>query len=113
MTDIWRHPAVGTTRSYVHTGNTTLDYDEWADAMARGRAFVSSGPILTLDVSGKGMGEELAAAHCRVAESNEGNNVGRAGAAVTLPRVQIIQPGTLTVEPKASGGIVDRLNVVQ
>ncbi len=27
--------------------------------MAAGRAFVTSGPILTLDVSGKGMGEEL------------------------------------------------------
>ena len=37
MSDIWRHPAVGTTRSYVYTGSETLDYDEWADAMAAGR----------------------------------------------------------------------------
>ncbi len=59
MSDIWRHPAVGTTRSYVYTGEAELDYDSWADAMAAGRAFVTSGPILTLDVSGKGMGEEL------------------------------------------------------
>jgi hypothetical protein len=59
MSDIWRHPAVGTTRSYVYTGSETLDYDEWADAMAAGRAFVTSGPILTLDVEGRGMGEEL------------------------------------------------------
>ena len=28
MTDIWRHPAVGTTRSYVYTGEEELDYDE-------------------------------------------------------------------------------------
>ncbi|MCG8468768.1 MAG: CehA/McbA family metallohydrolase, partial [Gemmatimonadetes bacterium] len=59
MTDIWRHPAVGTTRSYVYTGNPELDYDEWADAMAAGRAFVTSGPILTLDVDGVGMGDQL------------------------------------------------------
>ena len=62
MTDIWRHPAVGTTRSYVYTGDEELDYDRWADAMAAGRAFVTSGPILTLDVSGRGMGEELGVA---------------------------------------------------
>ena len=60
MSDMWRHPAVGTTRSYVHTGEAELDYDEWADAMAAGHAFVTSGPILTLDVDGMGMGEELA-----------------------------------------------------
>ncbi|MDE2943390.1 MAG: CehA/McbA family metallohydrolase [Gemmatimonadota bacterium] len=60
MTDMWRHPAVGTTRSYVYTGEEELDYDEWADAMAAGHAFVTSGPILTLDVDGMGMGEELA-----------------------------------------------------
>ena len=61
MTDIWRHPAVGTTRSYVYTGKQELEYGEWASAMAEGRAFVTSGPILSLDVSGRGMGEELAA----------------------------------------------------
>ena len=66
MSDIWRHPAVGTTRSYVYTGEDHLHYDAWADAMAAGRAFVTSGPLLTLDVAGdgttgpgKGMGEEL------------------------------------------------------
>jgi TolB protein len=59
MTDIWRHPAVGTTRSYVYTGQPELDYDEWADAMAAGRAFVTSGPMMTLDVSGSAMGSEI------------------------------------------------------
>ena len=66
MSDIWRHPAVGTTRTYVYTGEDHVHYDAWADAMAAGRAFVTSGPIMTLDVSGPGnasgksMGEELA-----------------------------------------------------
>ena len=66
MSDIWRHPAVGTTRTYVYTGEEHVHYDAWADAMAAGRAFVTSGPILTFAVSGpgdgpgKGMGEELA-----------------------------------------------------
>ena len=77
MSDIWRHPAVGTTRTYVYTGEDHLHYDAWADAMAAGRAFVTSGPIMTLEVAGpaggsggegageggsapRGMGEELA-----------------------------------------------------
>ena len=59
MSDIWRHPAVGTTRTYVYTGEDHLHYDAWADSIAAGRAFVTSGPMLTLDVSGMGMGEEL------------------------------------------------------
>ena len=67
MSDIWRHPAVGATRTYVYTGEDHLHYDAWANAMAAGRAFVTSGPIMTLEVAGPGaggpgmgMGEELA-----------------------------------------------------
>ncbi len=59
MSDIWRHPAVGTTRSYVYTGDDHLHYDAWADSMAAGRAFVTSGPIVSLDVAGMGMGEAI------------------------------------------------------
>lgn len=98
MSDIWRHPAVGTTRSYVYTGSETLDYDEWADAMAAGRAFVTSGPILTLDVEGRGMGEELAV--------SAGETVSVAVTARSLfemDALEIVQNGEITHTFEATG----------
>jgi TolB protein len=98
MTDIWRHPAVGTTRSYVYTGQRELDYDAWADAMARGHAFVTSGPILSLDVSGRGMGEELAASQGDVL-------VVRASARsiFSMDRLEIIRDGEIIHTVEANG----------
>jgi Tol biopolymer transport system component len=98
MTDIWRHPAVGTTRSYVYTGQEDLDYDEWADAMAAGRAFVTSGPILTLDVEGRGMGEELA-----VSGGDEVTVSVSARSLFPMQRLEIIQDGLITHTVDAGG----------
>ena len=98
MTDIWRHPAVGTTRSYVYTGEPVLDYDEWADAMAAGRAFVTSGPILSLDVAGKGMGEE--------AQMSAGDRVPvsvTARSLFVMDRLEIIQNGQVVHSVDATG----------
>ena len=98
MSDIWRHPAVGTTRTYVHTGEDRLDYDAWADAMAAGRAFVTSGPILTLDVSGRGMGEELqVAAGDRVTVNATAESLFR------MHRLEIIQDGQVVHAVEADG----------
>ena len=99
MTDIWRHPAVGTTRSYVYTGNETLDYDEWANAMASGRAFVTSGPILSLDVSGKGMGEELAVSR------GDGITVSaRARSIFAMDRLELVHNGEIIHTVESDGG---------
>ena len=98
MTDIWRHPAVGTTRSYVYTGEEELDYDSWADAMAKGRAFVTSGPILSLDVSGKRMGEEL-----RVSKGDLLEVSATARAIFAMHRLEIIQNGEIIHTVEATG----------
>ncbi len=98
MSDIWRHPAVGTTRTYVHTGEDRLDYDAWADAMAAGRAFVTSGPILTLDVSGRDMGEELqVAAGERVTVNATAESLFR------MHRLEIVQDGHVVYSVEADG----------
>ncbi len=98
MTDIWRHPAVGTTRTYVYTGEEELDYDSWADAMAEGRAFVTSGPILSLDVSGKGMGEEL-----RVSQGDVVQLSATARSIFTMHRLEIIHNGEIIHTVEATG----------
>ncbi len=100
MTDIWRHPAVGTTRSYVYTGKNALDYNEWADAMASGHAFVSSGPILSLDVDGAGMGDELS-----VTSGTTLSVSASARSLFRMERLDIIQSGEIihTVEATGNG----------
>ena len=98
MTDIWRHPAVGTTRSYVYTGQPELDYDEWADAMAAGRAFVTSGPILTLDVSGREMGEELEASRGDVVQVSA-----TARSIFEMDRLEILRDGEVIHVVEADG----------
>ena len=98
MSDIWRHPAVGTTRSYVHTGEEELDYDAWADAMAAGRAFVTSGPILTLDVSGRGMGEELG-----VSNGDVVTVTATARSLFSMHRLEVIRNGEVVHTVAATG----------
>ncbi|MYB32279.1 MAG: hypothetical protein F4Y20_07115 [Acidobacteria bacterium] len=100
MTDIWRHPAVGTTRVYVHTGEDHVHYDAWADAMAAGRAFVTSGPILTLDVSGKGMGEELAVSPGDVVTVRA-----TARSLFTMHGLEIVQNGRIVHRVDATGDL--------
>ena len=100
MSDIARHPAVGTTRSYVYTGEEELDYDSWIDAVAAGRTFATSGPILTLDVSGKGMGEELQVSRGDVVELSA-----TARSIFRMHRLEVIQNGRIihTVEARGDG----------
>jgi hypothetical protein len=54
------HTLIGYPRTYVALGDATALSDvELARALQRGRAFVSNGPILELDVEGRGPGETL------------------------------------------------------
>ena len=106
MSDIWRHPAVGTTRTYVYTGEDHVHYDAWADAMAAGRAFVTSGPIMTLDVSGpgdaagKGMGEELAVSRGDVVTVRA-----TARSLFTMHGLEIVQNGRIVHRIDATGDL--------
>ena len=50
ISSLHRSKLVGSVRTYVYTGNQGLQVDAWFDALKRGRAFVSSGPLLEMEV---------------------------------------------------------------
>ena len=50
ISSLHRSKLIGSLRTYVYTGKRGLDMAAWFDAMQRGRAFVSSGPLLELAV---------------------------------------------------------------
>jgi TolB protein len=61
FTDVWRDPPPGTDRAYVRVrGPLTLA--SWMAGIRAGHSFSSTGPLLWLDVAGRGMGDELALA---------------------------------------------------
>jgi TolB protein len=51
---------VGSARTYIYTGERGLDADAWFEGMRKGRAFVSTGPLVELTVNGRIPGEEVA-----------------------------------------------------
>jgi len=58
FSDLSRDPPLGTGRTFVRVaGEFTLDH--WFDGIRAGRTFSTNGPLLELDVEGRGMGEEI------------------------------------------------------
>lgn len=50
ISSLHRSKLLGSFRTYVYTGNLGLEMDAWFDGLKRGRAFVSSGPLLEMQV---------------------------------------------------------------
>jgi TolB protein len=50
---------VGSARTYVYTAERGLDADAWFEGLRRGRAFVSTGPLVELTVNGRLPGEDV------------------------------------------------------
>jgi hypothetical protein len=50
---------VGATRTYAYLGDTELTYPAWADAMAQGRTFTTTGPLLSFTANGQPIGSSL------------------------------------------------------
>ncbi len=50
ISSLHRSKLVGSVRTYVYTGNAGLTMEAWFDALKRGRAFVSSGPLLEMEI---------------------------------------------------------------
>ena len=59
ISSLHRSKLVGSFRTYVYTGNSGLNMEAWFDAMKRGRAFVSSGPLLEMSVDGALPGDTI------------------------------------------------------
>ncbi|MGE0239170.1 MAG: CehA/McbA family metallohydrolase [Parvibaculaceae bacterium] len=55
--------AIGQMRTYAQTGGSAVDLQAWCDAVRAGRTFVTSGPLLELDVNGAGPGAEIDVGH--------------------------------------------------
>ena len=62
FSDVWRDPPPGSARTYARIDGL-LSMQSWMDAIRRGRTFMTTGPLLFLDVDGRQPGDviELAA----------------------------------------------------
>jgi TolB protein len=58
ISSMHRSKLVGAARTYVYTGAPGLDADAWFENLRRGRAFVTTGPLVELTVNGRMAGEE-------------------------------------------------------
>ena len=61
FSDVWRDPPPGSDRTFARIDGA-LSMRSWLDAVKRGRTFMSTGPLLFLDVEGRGPGDEIALA---------------------------------------------------
>ncbi len=59
ISSLHRTKLVGSARTYVHTGDRGLDADAWFEGVRRGRAFVTTGPLVELTVNGRMPGDEV------------------------------------------------------
>ncbi len=48
----------GGSRQYVHVGGT-MSWQRWIDRYREGRSFATTGPLITFEVNGSGVGEEI------------------------------------------------------
>ena len=60
MSDLHISKLVGSSRTYVYTGGKGLDARAWMDGLDKGRAFMSTGPLVGLTVNGRMPGDEVA-----------------------------------------------------
>ena len=59
ISSLHRSKLVGSVRTYVYTGNQGLDMHAWFEGLKRGRAFVSSGPLLEMQVENALLGDTV------------------------------------------------------
>ncbi len=58
FSDVPRDPPHGTARTYVQVDGP-LTYRKWIEALKAGRSFATNGPLLTLTVNGREIGDEV------------------------------------------------------
>ena len=61
FSDVWRDPPPGSDRTFARVDGP-LTMQSWLDAVRSGRTFMSTGPLLFLDVEGRQPGDEIAVA---------------------------------------------------
>jgi hypothetical protein len=59
ISSMHRSKLVGSSRTYVYTGDRGLDAEAWFEGVRNGRAFVTTGPLVELTVNGEMAGGEV------------------------------------------------------
>lgn len=59
ITDLHRSKLVGSVRTYVFTGARGLDLNAWQEGIRKGKAFVTTGPLVEFTVNGKMSGDTV------------------------------------------------------
>ena len=59
FSDVWRDPPAGSDRTFAHVEGP-LTVQSWMNAVKRGRTFMSTGPLIFIDVNGHQPGDEIA-----------------------------------------------------
>ena len=79
----------GGSRQYVHTG-AAFTWERWMERYREARSFATNGPLLTFEVNGQGMGEEI-----RVPEGQpyRARIVAEVHARVPLEKLEIVRNG--------------------
>ncbi|HSM62103.1 MAG TPA: CehA/McbA family metallohydrolase [Longimicrobiales bacterium] len=65
ISDLQQNPLVGSARTYVRPRDGRLTMDGWLEGLREGRAFMTTGPLVELEVDGLGPGETVARADAR------------------------------------------------
>jgi hypothetical protein len=74
FSDVWRDPPPGSARTFAHIdGNLTVA--SWLDAVKRGRTFMSTGPLILLDVEGRQPGDEISDAPAELRVKAEATSI--------------------------------------
>lgn len=98
ISNLHRSKLVGSVRTYVHTGEKGLTMEAWLEAFRNGHAFVSTGPLVEVNVNGRIPGEEVT-----LAASGEVELHARARSITPLDRALIVFNGEVIEEIPFTG----------
>ncbi len=90
----------GGSRQYVQTG-TAFSWQRWIERYREARSFATNGPLLSLEVNGRGMGEEIRAPAGRPYRARI---AAEAHSRVPLERIEIIRNGEVIETQTIDGG---------
>jgi TolB protein len=102
MLNFYRTMAPGSTRTYVHTGDSR-DFDSYLGGLAAGRSFVTNGPLIEFAVEGAVPGETTAA-------DGSADWTLALHTAVAVSRVEIIVNGEIAWSTEAGSGAHQRFS---
>jgi hypothetical protein len=105
-----RTARIGNVRVYAYTGDS-LSYESWKGALASGRTFVTSGPVLDFRVNGHGPGDSLPVRKGEVLRITA-HAYGHA-AKVPLSRLELVSHGRViaSATPGRKGQTTDHLSL--